>query len=170
LPTFDRILSTRRKKMRQRLTISLLLFFAVFSVAPAAFAADTAVAGQVSGIELCPQFICGSAIFSGLFQGSVDGKPAKGAFSVSVNHGELPDFGDPPSAITGGSWFIRTKRNVLYGNVTTGTITNNGNNTFTVTATLEITNGTGSACFSGVLNHNDFPPTITGTISPSSCP
>jgi len=154
--------------MRRRLTISLLLFFALVSIAPTALAADTEIAGQVSGIELCPQFICGSAIFSGVFQGTVDGRPTKGAFSVSVNHDELPDFGDPPSAITGGSWFIRTKRNVFYGDVTTGTITNNGNNTFTVTATLEIANGTGSACFVGVLNHNVFPPTIAGDLSP--CP
>jgi hypothetical protein len=44
----------------------------------------------VSGIELCPQFICGSAIFSSVFQGSVDDKPTKGVFSVSVNHDALP--------------------------------------------------------------------------------
>jgi hypothetical protein len=47
-----------------------------------------------------------------------------------------------------------------------GTLLNNGNNTFTVNATLYITTGgAGTLHFEGVLNHNTFPPTIVGTIS-----
>jgi hypothetical protein len=54
--------------------------------------------------------------------------------------------------------------------VTGGTLTNNDAvipNTFLVTADLSMgAPGTsGTLAFTGLLNHNEFPPTITGTIS-----
>ena len=123
----------------------------------------------MSGIELCPQFICGSAIFAGVFHGTVDNKPTKGSFSVSVTHEALPTTAGQSSDITGGSWFIRTKTKVFFGDITGGTITNNDAaiaNTFLVSVTLALDHGgTGTLTFNGLLNHNDFPPTIIGTIS-----
>jgi len=44
------------------------------------------------GIELCPQAICGAAIFTGLIQGQVGGNPnALGTFTAAPTHEPLPD-------------------------------------------------------------------------------
>jgi hypothetical protein len=161
--------------MKTQNAVSLILAGLLLLVATSAFAdSQPAIAGQISGIELCPQFICGSAIFSGVFHGTVDSKSAKGSFSVSVNHQPLPTTAGDSSAIKGGSWFIMTKKDVFTGDITTGTITNNDANipnTFVIAATLGLDQGgSGTIYFCGILNHNEFPPTITGTISQFQVP
>jgi hypothetical protein len=52
------------------------------------------------------------------------------------------------------------------GTVLGGSIFNNGNNTFTVSVTLELkSGGTGQLLGAVVLDHNDFPPTVEGKLS-----
>lgn len=41
-------------------------------------AAEPTIKGSVQGIELCPQYICQSAIFVGTFVGTADGRFAVG--------------------------------------------------------------------------------------------
>lgn len=146
-------------------TLAMLLL-----VAPQAMAASTpTLTGSVSGTELCPQFVCGSAIFAGSFKGTVNGKSTSGSFWTGVNYlSPLPSVTSASTPITGGTWLIWTTRGTFAGNVaaTGGTITANGNNTFTVSATLDFTEGgSGSVGFDGTLKHNVFPPTIVGKIS-----
>jgi hypothetical protein len=117
------------------------------------------------GVELCSQDICGAAIFAGALSGQVGNNPrALGAFVVAVNHDPLPaPF--QSAAITGGSFDFKVGRRHISGVVTGGTLFNNGNNTFTVHADLEITSGgNGTLAYDGLLNHNVFPPTVIGTV------
>jgi hypothetical protein len=123
------------------------------------------IAGQVFGIELCPQSFCGEATFAAFFIGQVGiQRRALGAIVVSVHHQDLPDPGDT-SAITDGEFVLRANLRQFHGTVV-GTLLNNGNNTFTVDATLTLDQGgTGDMNFLGILDHNVLPPTIIGMIS-----
>jgi hypothetical protein len=124
------------------------------------------IEGYIAGVELCPQSICGSAIFTGQFAGQVNGRPERGVFLGAITHDPLPEAYQS-AFITGGLWVIRTPRRVLSGYVMPGgTLRNNGDNTFTVDMTMVILRGgVGTLQFSGLLNHNVFPPTIIGTVS-----
>ncbi len=121
-----------------------------------------------SGIELCEQAVCGSAIFVALFSGQVGNNPhTLGVISVSVTHDPLPGDEDPPVHLTGGFWQLQP----LFGRPISGlirpggTLANNGNGTFTVVANMLVTSGgTGTLTFDGTLSHNSFPPTISGPI------
>ena len=63
---------------------------------------------MASGIELCEQAVCGSAIFVALFSGQVGVNPhAFGKIAVAVTHAPLPDPEDPPAALTGGVWQLQ---------------------------------------------------------------
>ena len=54
------------------------------------------------GIELCPQSICGAAIFTGLLQGQVGANGhALGTFVAALTHDPLPDPYQP-AELTGG--------------------------------------------------------------------
>jgi len=158
---------------KHRIVFRLVLVLLAFGI-PSAFAASTpAITGQVTGTEWCFQFLCDFAAFSGTFKGTVDGKATKGSFTVTVQYDEpLPNNSGESTAITNGSWSIVTKKDVFFGGLT-GTITNNDSNrpdTFVVTATLQLdanSSGSGTFYFSGVLDHNDFPPTIAGFVSQS---
>jgi len=128
------------------------------------------ITGGVSGVELCPQSICGVAAFAGNFVGQVKSRPVSGVFWAGIKHDPLPEEGQTAN-ITGGTWLIRTRTNTFAGVIEDGTLLNNGNNgqpnpTYTVTLTMAITSGgTGTLAFTGILDHNPFPPTIVGTIS-----
>jgi hypothetical protein len=51
------------------------------------------------------------------------------------------------------------------GDVLEGSIFNNNDNTFTVTARLRLEKGgTGDVIVTGLLDHNDFPPTFEGQL------
>src|SRR5687768_6840175 len=97
----------RRSPMKHR-PIVPLLFLVILVVTSVASASSPTIEGQVSGIELCPQSVCNSAIFAGVFEGTVGGKPAKGSFSVSVEHTDLPTTTGGTASITDGSWFMKT--------------------------------------------------------------
>jgi hypothetical protein len=81
-----------------------------------------------------------------------------------VQHDPLP----PPlhsSAILGGKWNLTTFRGSFSGKILEGSIINNGNNTFDVTARLRIQNGAnGDVIVYGVLDHTEFPPTFEGDL------
>ena len=119
------------------------------------------------GIELCPQSICGAAIFTGVLYGQVGLNPkAVGTFAVAVTHEDLPDPYET-SAVTGGVFELAIGLRRIKGFVAPGgTLFNNGNNTYTVDATLVITSGgIGTLHYKGLLNHNVFPPTIIGPLT-----
>ena len=123
------------------------------------------IEGRVSGIELCPQFICGAAVFAGGFQGQVGINPhATGIIVAAFTHEDLPEPGEF-SAITGGVWELRTVARRFQGIVLGGTLFNNGDNTFRVRARLLLTSGGGGiVTFDGFLNHNTLIPTFGGTL------
>lgn len=119
------------------------------------------------GIELCPQSICGAAIFTGLIHGQVGANDrALGTFAAALTHDPLPEPFET-AELTGGVFEFRVGLRRIRGiALPGGTLLNNGNNTFTVDTTLVITSGgTGMLHFTGVLNHNTFPPTIVGAVT-----
>jgi hypothetical protein len=117
------------------------------------------------GIELCPQSICGAAIFVGLLHGDVGANPhALGTFSVAITHEPLPEP-DHAAPLTGGVFEFRVGLRRIRGVVAGGVLFNNGDNTFSVRAVLAIlSGGTGTVTFEGLLDHNVFPPTIAGRV------
>jgi hypothetical protein len=128
-------------------------------------ASQPIVNGHLEGVELCAQFQCGVAVFVGQFKGQVNNQRGKGGFLVLVKHQSLPAPGQAPESITGGEWNLRAGVNLFQGDVVKGTIVNNGNNTFTLTVTLQVAEGgTGEIIFTGILDHNDFPPTVEGDL------
>jgi hypothetical protein len=151
--------------MRRRLSLLMGLLCLIASVSVGA--STPAIEGEISGRELCPKSWCGQAYFGGEFYGKVDKKRAVGVFWVGVDYTDLPTVSQPSTAITDGSWLIRTKnRGTFAGTVTTGTLTYNGDNTYGVSVTLEITQG-GQGQFylvEGELDHGPTIPTIVGTL------
>jgi hypothetical protein len=135
-------------------------------VRPVGAVSSPIIDARIFGIELCPQFVCGVAIFTGALRGQVGGNPdAIGSFAVAVTHEDLPDPYET-AAITGGVFEFRVGLRRIKGYVATGGLLNNGNNTFTVKAVLVIqSGGSGTVEFTGLLNHNTFPPTISGAIT-----
>ena len=124
------------------------------------------IAGKVAMVELCAQDRCGAAIFTGLFEGTVGGRRTISTASVAVTHTTpLPPPGVPGS-ITGGAWRLQVPDHRFSGVVLPGgTLVNNGNNTFTITAVLALTEGgAGTLNTSVVLDHTTFPPTVKGTL------
>ena len=144
----------------------LTVLMLVWAVPPAWAVSSPVIQGQVQGTELCSQAICGAAVFVGSFQGQVGHRRhASGQWSVSVTHAPLPAPNES-AAITGGNWSLLAAGSRFSGPVAGGTLYNNGNNTYTVTATLVLMQGgSGSLTFSGLLDHRVFPPTIVGTIA-----
>ena len=147
--------------------LSLIGLAVILSLAAQRFAiaSEPAITGNIEGVELCPEFVCGAAVFVGKFKGQVDDDRAKGGFFVSVNHDPLPgplEF----ATITGGEWFLRAKEHFFRGDVLNGTILNNGDNTFTVEAVLQVTSGASGEIIAKVqLDHNVVPFTVDGDLS-----
>ena len=138
----------------------------LFSSTAAQAASNPAIAGQVAGIELCPQFICGVAIFAGGFQGQVGFFPnVKGIVVTALNHGELPTEEGASTPIFGGVWELKTWFRRFGGVATGGQITYIGNNRFHVTVNLTLTTGgSGSLTADAILDHNTLIPTFGGTL------
>ena len=150
-----------RRHFRPVLLLTLLL------VATIPVAADSILQGDIEGLELCPQYICGVAIFVGEFEGEVNGLPRHGVFVSGINHEpELPDQDGEEVDITGGSWIIRLPFRTIRGSVVTGVLRSHGDDTFDVDMDLLIATPGGGvgATFEGTLRHDVFPPTIEGTI------
>lgn len=147
--------------------ISMFVLLVILGIGSVTVRASSlpAIQGTVSGIELCPQYICGSAIFTGVFKGLVAGRPAFGFVSVAVTHDPLPDPGESAS-INSGVWTIQLLSGRKFGGIATGgSLFNNGNDTFQVSVDmLALSGATGTLTFAGLLSHQTFPPTIGGVI------
>lgn len=129
-----------------------------------AFAAAGTTNAYALGIELCPQYICGSAIFTGILNGEVGGIfTSRGTFTVSVNHDALPTY--PGTAdITGGSFQLRAGTRTFKGAITGGTlIATTDPDVFDVVIYMSSPTA-GPLEFIGTLSHKTFPPTISGQI------
>jgi hypothetical protein len=112
-------------------------------------------------VEICPQFVCGAAIFQGTCDCTVNNRHTIGFFWVSIQHDPLSQA----AAITGGNWTLTTLSGNFSGRVVDGSITSNGDNTFTVIGTLRLRKGgKGNVFVSGVLDHTEFPPTFEGEL------
>jgi hypothetical protein len=148
------------KKKLSSIMLAVILVLAIQQ----ATASEPAITGQIEGTELCPQFVCGTAIFVGKFTGRVETRRAKGGFFVSVNHEPLPD----PlqySNITTGEWFLRANLRFLSGDIVNGTIFNNGDNTFTIETVLHVTSGgSGEITAKVFLDHRVIPFTVDGEL------
>lgn len=127
-----------------------------------AIASSPVIVGEISGVELCPQSGCDAAIFTGTCDCIVNNRHTVGFFWIAVQHDPLTL---QSSDIVGGKWNLTTLRGKFSGKVLDGTIINNGDNTFNVTATLRLQRGgKGDVVVSGVLDHTDFPPTFEGEL------
>jgi hypothetical protein len=147
----------------KRFLIPAALLCLLLTAVPAR-AASNPTDATAFGIELCPQSICGSAIFTGILSGTVAGVNTRlGTFTVAVRHDDLPSPTDPPAAITGGVFQLRAGLRTVRGVIVGGFLIANPDNTFNVS--MELVSTTGQTLqFVGVLNHNTFPPTIVGRI------
>jgi hypothetical protein len=66
------------------------LAFLLITAQPA-IASSPAIEGEISGVEVCIQSVCGAAIFTGTCDCTVRGRAAPGLFWVTVQYDELPD-------------------------------------------------------------------------------
>jgi hypothetical protein len=152
--------------VKQRVAALMVLLMLAGWVHPVRADSTPVIDTRTFGIELCPQSVCGAALFVGILQGRIGAYPnALGTFAVAVNHGPLPEAAMDSTFVTGGAFEIKVGFRRLRGLVRDGIIVNNGDNTFTVRANLEITSGGGGTLvYFGILDHNVFPPTIAGTL------
>jgi hypothetical protein len=154
--------------MKRALGVLLPVVVLLFGSAQLRAASAPVIQGDVFGVELCPQSVCGAAIFVAVFHGQIGGNPnAVATVAVAVTHDDLPDPGQF-AAITGGVWELKTIWRRFRGLVVPFAmgLFNNGNNTYTVRAPLVLVGGgAGVLSFEGLLDHNVFPPTIRGRLS-----
>lgn len=121
--------------MKQLLLRLALLALFLGAVQPAV-ASNPDIEGEVSGVEVCAQFLpCEAAVFTGTCDCIVDNRNTPGFFWVSVQHDPLPNEGSS-SAIRGGKWNLTTLRGSFSGRVVDGEIFNTGENTFAITASF----------------------------------
>jgi len=154
--------------MKKYSLIAITIVF--FLTAQQGIASQPVITGHLEGVELCAQFQCGVAAFVGKFNGQLNSKRGKGGFLVFINHEPLPQPGQAAN-LTGGEWSLRADANLLQGDILSGTLLNNGDNTFTVRVLMQVTEGgSGEVVFTGVLDHNDFPPTIDGELTQPAAP
>jgi hypothetical protein len=151
--------------MRRTFWLSAVLVLAMLGSTSARAASLPNVQGTVSGIELCPQFICGVAVFAGAFHGQIGwNRWALGTIAVAVTHDPLPEVGDCAN-ITGGAWELRAGLRRIGGYVQ-GRLCANADDTFDVETQLVMTyGGVGTIDFYGLLDHNYLIPRISGAIT-----
>jgi len=151
-----------------RSRLSLCVLIAILAAGAVTVRADSspAIQGGVFGVELCPQSVCGAAIFVASFNGLVNARPAVGTVSVAVKHDTLPALGQS-SDVTGGFWSLQLLSGRKFsGKVTDGSIFQYDTDLFQVSVNMQITSGgTGTLGAVVILSHRMFPPTITGAIS-----
>lgn len=153
--------------MKRRLSWIVIVLVLLAGALPVRASSIPVIAGNVAGFELCPQSVCGAAIFAAIFSGQVGNNPyAFGTVAVAITHAPLPDPGDT-AAILGGTWSIRLLSGRTFTGVATGgSLFNNGDNTYHVMVNMLLTGGgAGALTFEGTLSHRVFPPTIVGRIS-----
>jgi hypothetical protein len=151
--------------MHRNVLRSATLALALLATASVSADSPLSLSGLVAGRELCPQAVCGAAIFVAGFAGEIADRPAVGVAVGGIVHDPLPEIGECAN-ILGGRWSIRTLRRTLEGDVTGGSLYNLDGTRYLVAMRMKITDG-GSveATFKAVLDHGPFPPTIQGLIA-----
>ena len=151
--------------MRRNVFRSGLLALALLASASVSADSPLSLSGVVSGVELCEQDVCGSAIFVAAFAGEIGERPAVGLAIGGIVHEDLPVA---PGCVDllGGSWSIRTLRRTVGGSVIPGgDLCYVDGTKYFVRMGMNITEGgTGMATFTAVLDHGPLPPTIKGVI------
>ena len=130
--------------------------------------AQPPVTADVLGIELCPQSICGAAVFYGAIHvntGSENGRA--GTILGLIQHDELPEAGQT-AALTNGVLRLQFDEEIIDLLLAVGNLTNNDDGTYTIAALFS--DGEMLHFFSGVLDHNFFPPLVYGTLTPLIIP
>jgi hypothetical protein len=156
--------------MRRAVRSSVLAIVLAFSAVTLSADSRPVLTGFASGIELCPQSICGFALFVGGFEGQVNSRPASGGFVAAITHEDLPDVLQT-AQVTGGQFTITAGRRVFKGDVLGGHILNLNGTQFCVVMALDITDGGhGQVYFRGLLDHGPFPPTIAGFVTQDPVP
>ena len=159
--------------MNQRIFF-LGTFLIVLATSPTLQASEPAIEGQVSGIELCPQFICGNALFTGVYLGEVEGAPALGTWFAAINHQPLPELGEDAVAINGGEWSLRTwvfrgffpARKRFSGDFGVGTLRAEPGNFYRALVPMTITSGgSGPIDLDLLLDENSLPQPVNGTLT-----
>ena len=84
--------------------------------------------------------VCDAAIFTGTCDCVVNQRHTVGFFWVAIQHDPLPNTLQS-SDILGGKWALTTLRGNFSGKVLDGTIVNNNDDTFNVTARLRLQKG-----------------------------
>jgi hypothetical protein len=160
--------------MNRLVRLFLLGLLCSVASATAVAASQPAITGTIHGHEVCPQaisFCGGKAWFAGKFVGHLaNNVPVTGSFLVGVSHESLNQTDGGTTQATGGEWVIVIKQvpQELSGTIQPGgTLTYHAaSNAFFVALTLVISpnDGSGTFNFQGVLDHNPFPPEITGML------
>jgi hypothetical protein len=152
--------------MRRNVFRSGVLALALLASASVSADSPLSLSGVVSGVELCEQDVCGSAIFVAAFAGEIGERPAVGLAIGGIVHEDLPVA---PGCVDllGGRWSIRTLRRTVGGSVEPGgDLCYVDGTKYFVRMGMNITEGgTGMATFTAVLDHGPFPPTIKGVIT-----
>jgi hypothetical protein len=158
--------------MARRFCLMLALVTVSLATGPAK-AAPPVVVGTISGFELAPQYLFGSAVFLIQFRGTLDGRSRTGIGLVSINHEALPTEVGGSSAIIAGDGTLVVGLTRLEVQVTGGLLTlvdtkdpDVFDDAFEVSMNLNLCNrsGCGAHVFQGLLDHEPFPPTIKGTL------
>ena len=163
-----------------RLTLVAFTFTLVLQDSPAKAAPPT-FQGGIAGIELCPQSVCGAAIFIFEYQGLVDGRLRDGWGWMAMNHDDLPDQLFGVSAITGGEGAIYIGHRRYRVSVNGGVLVLIGINNpfifdddFAVLVSIDICKSKrqcrehafGNFLQPGILSHQTLIPTIIGPLTP----
>jgi len=154
--------------------VSVLVFGLMFVLGSTAVQAAPTIPlpvnGLASGIELCPQFICKIAIFTGVFQGQIGNNPnAIGVVTVALNHTDLPTDKVKPALITQGAWQLQSFPKSFGGTVIGGYIFFVEEKLFEVQIYLKANDGR-TLFFDGYLDHHPTIPTVKGAFTPTSIP
>ena len=136
------------------------------STAASAQSSNPVIQGGVQGKEVCPEFICGVALFIGGFEGRVGANPAAvGIITAAMTHGELPTSIGASTPIFDGAWELRTLIRRISGKVLGGSITYAGGNLFEIRILLDLRSGGGGfVFFAGILDHNTPIPGFRGNL------
>jgi hypothetical protein len=157
----------------RRVSLLVGLLCSIASATPIA-QTDLDINGRINGSEYCFQSLgdpCDwKAKFTGVFIGKVgEFRDVVGIWDIELKHGDLnyENRGQTPILQEGGEWkLILSNSVVISGTIDAGgTLTYRaGSNTFDVNVTLIDTHG-GKVKVDAVLNHNSFPPPVTGRMS-----
>jgi hypothetical protein len=150
------------------------LFTLVSLTANPAVAASPRVNGTIAGIEICPQSVCGAAVFLFDFRGELNDRPARGFGWFAIVHQDLP-APDAKSDILYGTGVLtiglhRLEIGVIGGHLYGAELIDMvGSDVFGVDAGLVIWNRRGQwrlhVFENGLLDHETLIPTIEGDVS-----